>query len=184
MPTFYVDSKNDLPREIMGFRIIQKKNNSLAIAPPINFSGHPETPSSITMPTPTPCIPHGRVGTPRLKLMLSYVKLMGILFSLLQQGPLILRLKLALRGPNNGLLPSGSTSGLGGIVCRRPQIWSKRQNHVFSVISTICEKTSGLTKTKHATFFLQIKWVIDWWYCFYIFISSKGRKIRLCSRKT
>ena len=23
MPTFYVDSKNDLPREIMGFRIIQ-----------------------------------------------------------------------------------------------------------------------------------------------------------------
>ena len=27
MPTFYVDSKNDLPLEIMGFRIIQKINS-------------------------------------------------------------------------------------------------------------------------------------------------------------
>ena len=36
MPTFYVDSKNDLPREIMGFRIIQKIN-SLANAPELIF---------------------------------------------------------------------------------------------------------------------------------------------------
>ena len=27
MPTFYVDSKNDPPREIMGFRITQKTNS-------------------------------------------------------------------------------------------------------------------------------------------------------------
>ena len=27
MPTFYVDSKNDLPRKIMGLRIIQKINS-------------------------------------------------------------------------------------------------------------------------------------------------------------
>ena len=36
MPTFYVDSKNDLPREIMGFRIIQKIN-SLAVARELIF---------------------------------------------------------------------------------------------------------------------------------------------------